>query len=126
MWQHPACALLGLTVLSRPEGFSTSAESSAPGRNRAVGFLFSPLQGEPGESGEPGLPGEVGLPVSTLRDVVERSFLSVVSPGSWWQGFWGGMGVDGAAGTEPAGFSVWASGRGIAMVWGIYRTAFSH
>lgn len=30
-------------------------------------ILFSPLQGEPGESGEPGLPGEVGLPVSTLR-----------------------------------------------------------
>lgn len=95
VWQHPACALLGLAALSRPEGFSTSAESSAPCRNTTVGFLFSPLQGEPGESGEPGLPGEVGLPVSMLRDVVERSFLSVVPPGSWWKGFWGGMDEDG-------------------------------
>lgn len=60
-----------------------SAESSAPCRNTTVGLLFSPLQGEPGESGEPGLPGEVGLPVSMLWDVVERRFLSVVPPGSW-------------------------------------------
>lgn len=29
-------------------------------------------------------------------------------------------------GTEPAGFLVWASGRGIAMVRGIYRRVFSH
>lgn len=44
-----------------------SVENSPPCRNRSVITLFSPLQGEPGESGEPGLPGEVGLPVSTLR-----------------------------------------------------------
>jgi len=65
-------------------------------------ILFSPLQGEPGESGEPGLPGEVGLPVSTLRGGScsdgEELFCSGGPWGAGWRGVrkaWMWLGLQG-------------------------------
>lgn len=99
-------------------GFATSAANSATCRN-VMFILFSPLQGEPGESGEPGLPGEVGLPVSMLQGgfaLMEKSFSSVVSPEEL---------VEGVSGRNGCGWDcrdssmslVWVSGDTSPCYW---------